>query len=164
MVKEAVTEFIIGGNVPTSISKDQAAIAIQDAKERTGLTWAAIAKEVGRPREWVISALLGNHPVPEAAAKKVGDLLSLDEPTVRALQRQPYRKGLGEMANDPTVYRFVEALAVYGSAIKEAIHEDFGDGIMSAIDFNISVARKENPAGDRIVVTFDGKYLSYPTE
>ena len=145
-------------------AKDQAAETIRDAKERAGLTWAEIAEAIDRPREWTISALLGNHPVPEAAATRVGELLDLDEETVRALQRQPYRGGLGEMAHDPTIYRFTEALAVYGAAIKEAIHEDFGDGIMSAIDFNIDVSRREDPAGDRIVVTFDGKYLSYPSK
>lgn len=144
--------------------KDQAAHAVREAKERAGLTWAQIAEAIGRPREWTISALLGNHPVPESAATTVGELLGLDDQTVRALQRQPYRPGLGELASDPTVYRFLEALAVYGAAIKEAIHEDFGDGIMSAIDFDIDVSRKEHPGGDRVVVTFDGKYLSYPSE
>lgn len=145
-------------------AKDRAAQVVRDAKEVAGLTWAQIAEEIERPREWTISALLGNHPVPPAAAEKVGELLGLDDSTVRALQRQPYRAGLGELADDPTVYRFVEALAVYGAAIKEAIHEDFGDGIMSAIDFDIDVSRREHPGGDRVVVTFDGKYLSYPTE
>lgn len=144
-------------------AKDQAAQVIRDAKERTGLTWAQIAEEIGRPREWTISALLGNHPMSEQEATKAGELLGLDEATVAALRRQPYRHGLGELANDPTVYRFVEALAVYGAAIKEAIHEDFGDGIMSAIDFDINVSRREHPNGDRVVVTFDGKYLSYPS-
>ena len=144
-------------------SKFAAAEVVREAKERAGLSWSAIAEHMGRPREWAISALLGNHPVPEATALRVGELLDLDDETVRALQRQPYRTGLGDLANDPTVYRFVEALAVYGSAIKEAIHEDFGDGIMSAIDFDINVSRREDPKGDRVVVTFDGKYLSYPT-
>ena len=143
-------------------AKEHAAQEVRAAKERAGLTWAAIAEAIDQPREWTISALLGNHPVPEHAANKVGDLLRLGEETIRALQRQPYRPGLGELANDPTVYRFVEALAVYGTAIKEAIHEDFGDGIMSAIDFDVNVSRREDPNGDRIVVTFDGKYLTYP--
>ena len=102
------------------------------------------------------------HPVPEAAANTVGEMLGLDDDTVRALQRQPYRPGLGELANDPTIYRFTEAIAVYGAAIKEIIHEDFGDGIMSAIDFDVRVTRREHPKGDRIVITFDGKYLTYP--
>ncbi|GAB3812375.1 cyanase [Tessaracoccus terricola] len=143
-------------------AKDKAGQQVREAKERAGVTWAQLAEAIGQPREWTISALLGMHPVPEAFAKKVGELLDLDADTVAALQRQPYRPGLGELANDPTIYRFNEAIAVYGAAIKEAIHEDFGDGIMSAIDFNVSVTRREDPKGDRIVVTFDGKYLTYP--
>ncbi len=145
-------------------AKDAAGQKVRDAKELAGLTWAEIADAIGRPREWTVSALLGMHPVPEAAAVTVGEMLNLDEDTVRALQRQPYRPGIGELASDPTIYRFLEAIAVYGPAIKEAIHEDFGDGIMSAIDFDIKVTRREDPKGDRIVVTFDGKYLTYPTD
>lgn len=135
---------------------------VREAKEAAGLTWSQIAEQVDQPREWLISALLGNHPVPEQVAVTVGEILSLDDEDVRVLMRQPYRGGLGELAQDPTVYRFVEALAVYGSAIKEAIHEDFGDGIMSAIDFDVSVSKRDHPGGERIVVTFDGKYLTYP--
>ena len=142
-------------------AKDRAAEAVRDAKERAGLTWAAIAEAIGRPREWTVAALLGMHPVPAAEAAVVGELLGLGEETVRDLQRQPYRTGLGEMADDPTIYRFHEALAVYGPAIKELIHEEFGDGIMSAINFKIGVSRREDPAGDRVVVTFDGKFLDY---
>ena len=142
-------------------AKDRAAETIRDAKERAGLTWAEIAEAIDRPREWTISALLGNHPVPEAAATRVGELLDLDEETVRALQRQPYRGGLGEMAHDPTIYRFTEALAVYGSAIKEAIHEDFGDGIMSAITFRANVQRIDAEEGPRVQITLDGKFLPY---
>ena len=143
-------------------AKDGAGQRIRDAKERAGLTWSQIAEAIDQPREWTISALLGMHPVPEAAANTVGEMLGLDDDTVRALQRQPYRPGLGELANDPTIYRFTEAIAVYGAAIKEIIHEDFGDGIMSAIDFDVRVTRREHPKGDRIVITFDGKYLTYP--
>lgn len=148
----------------TNTAKEAAGELVREAKERTGLSWAEIAAAIDRPREWTISALLGNHPVPQAAAVKVGELLGLDAETVQALQRQPYRPSLDKIASDPTVYRFIEALAVYGAAIKEAIHEDFGDGIMSAIDFDINVSRRENPAGDRVVVTFDGKYLTYPSQ
>lgn len=143
-------------------AKEQAGQHIRDAKERKGLTWSQIAEAIDEPREWTISALLGNHPVPRAAATRVGELLDLDEDTIRALIRQPYRPGLGDLADDPTVYRFIEAIAVYGASIKEIIHEDFGDGIMSAIDFDVKVSRREDPNGDRVVVTFDGKYLTYP--
>jgi cyanate lyase len=147
--------------VGVNAAKERAAEAVRDAKERAGLTWAAIAEAIDRPREWTVSALLGMHPVPESEAARLGELLGLDDETVRALQRQPYRTGLGELAQDPTIYRFQEALAVYGPAIKELIHEEFGDGIMSAINFKIDVSRRADPTGDRVVVTFDGKFLDY---
>jgi cyanate lyase len=147
--------------VGANAAKERAAEAVRNAKERTGMTRAAIAEAIDRPREWTVSALLGMQPVPEKEATRVGELLDLDEDTVRALQRQPYRTGLGELAQDPTIYRFQEALAVYGPAIKELIHEEFGDGIMSAINFKVDVSRRADPAGDRVVVTFDGKFLDY---
>lgn len=133
----------------------------QAAKQKSGIKWTAIAEAIGRPKEWTVAALLGQHPVPQAEAEKVGELLGLSDDAVLALQRQPYRTGLGELAEDPTIYRFLEALNVYGPAIKELIHEEFGDGIMSAINFKIDVARRPDPAGDRVVVTFDGKFLDY---
>ena len=133
----------------------------QAAKQKSGIKWTAIAEAIGRPKEWTVAALLGQHPVPQAEAEKVGELLGLSDDAVLALQRQPYRTGLGELAEDPTIYRFLEALNVYGPAIKELIHEEFGDGIMSAINFKIDVARRPDPTGDRVVVTFDGKFLDY---
>lgn len=142
-------------------AKELAAEAVREAKQRSGLTWREIADAIERPKEWTVSALLGMHPVPQAQAQQVGQLLSLDDETVRALQRQPARTGLGDLADDPTVYRFLEAIAVYGPAIKELIHEEFGDGIMSAINFKIDVSRRPDPGGDRVVVTFDGKFLDY---
>lgn len=142
-------------------AKELAAEKIRQARQRNGLTWAAIAEAIGRPKEWTVSALLGQHPVPEAEARRVGDLLGLDEDSVAALMQQPYRASLGDAASDPTIYRFLEAIAVYGPAIKELIHEEFGDGIMSAINFKIDVSRRPDPTGDRVVVTFDGKFLDY---
>lgn len=134
---------------------------VQAARQRRGLKWAEIADAIERPKEWTVAALLGQHPLPAAEAAKVQELLELDDDVVLALQRQPYRAGLGELADDPTIYRFHEAIAVYGAAIKELIHEEFGDGIMSAINFKIDVSRRTDPSGDRVVVTFDGKFLDY---
>lgn len=145
----------------TNAAKTQAAQAVRDAKQRSGLTWAAIAETIGRPKEWTTAALLGQHPMTEPDAARVGELLGLDAGTVAALQAQPYRTGLGDAGQDPTIYRFLEAIAVYGPAIKELIHEEFGDGIMSAINFKVDVARRQDPDGDRVVVTFDGKFLDY---
>lgn len=94
-------------------------------------------------------------------AEKIGELLELSAETVKALQRQPYRTADEAIAHDPTIYRFHELLAVYGPAFKALIHEQFGDGIMSAINCNVTVGRREHPDGARVVVTIDGKFLPY---
>ena len=131
------------------------------AKQEAGLTWAQIADALERPKAWTVAALFGQHPVPAEVAEKAGALLDLEPADVTLLQRQPYRTAEPELLADPTIYRFHEALAVYGPAIKELIHEEFGDGIMSAINFKLDVGRREDPDGDRVVVTFDGKFLDY---
>lgn len=129
--------------------------------QRKGMTWAAVAGHIDRPVIWTIAALLGSHPLPADTAAAVGGLLELDEDTVLALQEQPYRLDGDTLKADPTIYRFYELLAVYGPALKEAIHEEFGDGIMSAINCNVQVDRREDPDGDRVRVTIDGKFLKY---
>ena len=110
----------------------------------------------------VRAALLGQHPIPTEAGKKLVEVLGLDESVVSVLAAVPMRGGLPTaVPTDPTIYRFYEALQVYGPAMKELIHEQFGDGIMSAINFSINLEKKPHPAGDRVVVTFDGKFLPY---
>lgn len=143
------------------VTKPDAGEIVKVARMRAGVSWADIASALDRPAPWVVSALLGQHPVPKAEAEKVGEMLDLDPEVVEALQTQPTRAGLDANLDDPTIYRFYEALAVYGPAIKELIHEEFGDGIMSAINFKLDVQRREDPDGDRVVVTFDGKFLDY---
>jgi cyanate lyase len=111
---------------------------------------------------WTTAALLGQHPLPEDVAARAGELLELNEEQVSALRLQPTRGALdAAVPVDPTIYRFYEVLQVYGPTIKELIHEQFGDGIMSAINFRMDVARVADPAGDRVVVTLDGKFLPY---
>jgi cyanate lyase len=131
------------------------------AKQEAGLSWAQIAEALERPKAWTVAALFGQHPMPLEVAEKAGTLLDLGPDDVARLQRQPYRTAEPELLNDPTIYRFHEALQVYGPAIKELIHEEFGDGIMSAINFKLDVGRRADPDGDRVVVTFDGKFLDY---
>jgi cyanate lyase len=100
--------------------------------------------------------------MPHADAEAVAELLDLDETVVESLRTQPYRGTFDTPTpSDPTIYRFYEALNVYGPAIKEMIHEEFGDGIMSAINFTLTVDRRPDPDGDRVIVTFDGKFLDY---
>lgn len=143
------------------MSKSEAAELITAARVRRGLSWARIAEELGAPLVWTTSALLGQHPMTREQADAVRKLLDLDEAVAESLEQQPSRGTDPQVMADPTIYRFSEALAVYGPALKELIHEEFGDGIMSAINFKVDVARRPDPEGDRVVVTFDGKFLDY---
>ena len=132
------------------------------ARLREGLTWQELADAIGRPLMWTTAALLGQHPIPVEQAKVLAEKLGLDESVVPVLAAAPMRGGLPTaVPTDPTIYRFYEALQVYGGAIKEVIAEQFGDGIMSAINFSVDVQKKPHPSGDRVVVTFDGKFLPY---
>lgn len=132
------------------------------ARLRLGLTWQQLADAIGRPVLWTTSALLGQHPIPPELATILAEKLGLDESVVPVLAAPPLRGGLPTaVPTDPTIYRFYEALQVYGGAIKELIHEQFGDGIMSAINFSVDLQKKSHPSGDRVVVTLDGKFLPY---
>jgi cyanate lyase len=132
------------------------------ARVAKGLTWQALADAIGRPVMWTTAALLGQHPIPAELGKVLVGLLGLDESAVAVLAVPPMRGGLPSVVpTDPTIYRLYEALQVYGGALKELIHEQFGDGIMSAINFSVDVQKKPHPSGDRVVVTFDGKFLPY---
>jgi cyanate lyase len=132
------------------------------ARLQKGLTWQQLADAIDKPVVWTTSALLGQHPIPVELGKVVVAMLGIDESTVPVLAAVPMRGGLPTaVPTDPTIYRFYEVLQVYGGAIKELIHEQFGDGIMSAINFSVDVGKKPHPAGDRVVVTLDGKFLPY---
>jgi cyanate lyase len=132
------------------------------ARLTKGLTWQQLADAIGRPVVWTTSALLGQHPIPAELGKVLVEMLGLEQSAVAVLATPPMRGGLPTaVPTDPTIYRFYEALQVYGGAIKELIHEQFGDGIMSAINFSVDLRRKAHPSGDRVVVTFDGKFLPY---
>lgn len=143
------------------IDKVAAGQIIDDARLAKGLSWRDIAERIDKPLVWTVAALLGKHPVPRESAELVAETLDLDPDVSVALQRQPYRIADAGLATDPTVYRFHEAIDVYGQALKELIHDEFGDGIMSAINFNVDFAKHTDPQGDRIVVTFSGKFLPY---
>jgi cyanate lyase len=144
-----------------TLTKTDLAEVIRLARLKHGLSWAKIAESIGRDRVWTVAALLGQHPLSGADASTVASLLGLDDEAETVLQMVPYRGCDATVVNDPTIYRFHEALSVYGPAIKELIHEEFGDGIMSAINFQMSVQRRPHPEGDRVIVTFDGKFLEY---
>ncbi|MCK9792377.1 cyanase [Isoptericola sp. 4D.3] len=143
------------------LTKAAAAEQVVTARIRAGLTWQQVADTVGAPVVWTTAALLGNHPMSAEQASAACTLLGLGDEVAEALRLQPYRLRDEAVLTDPTIYRFTEALSVYGPALKELIHEEFGDGIMSAINFQVDIARRPHPDGDRVVVTLDGKFLDY---
>jgi cyanate lyase len=144
------------------MTRDEITQQIIAARLAKALTWQQLADAIDRPVVWTTAALLGQHPVPPDQGVILVALLGLDDSVVNVLAAVPMRGGLPTaVPTDPTIYRFYEALSVYGGAIKELIHEQFGDGIMSAINFSVNVEKKPHPGGDRVVVTLDGKFLSY---
>lgn len=144
-----------------ALNRRDAATLVLAAKRRLGLSWAAIAEAVGRSTEWTTSALLGQQPVTAEQADTVASLLDLDEAAVEALRLPPVRGADVVDPSEPVVYRLREAIQVYGPAISELVREEFGDGIMSAIDFELSVERVPDPKGDRVKLTLNGKFLPY---
>lgn len=139
----------------------QAARAVLAAKKRLGLRWDKIAETVGHSVEWSTSALLGQQPLTREQAEAVGSLLDLDADVVDALTLPPVRGEAAVDTTDPLVYRLKEMVQVYGATISELAREEFGDGIVSAIDFELDFRRVEDPKGDRAVITLNGKFLPY---
>lgn len=133
-------------------------------KLQKGLSWAAIAEAVGQSKEWTTAALLGQMTLTEAQARAAAGLLDLPEEAVLQLQVVPYKGSLpGAVPTDPLIYRFYELVSVYGTTFKALIHEEFGDGIMSAIDFRMDLSREQDPNGDRVQIVMSGKFLPYKT-
>ena len=131
------------------------------AKARKDLSSAQITDGTGLSEAFVTAALLGQHPLPASAAQVVGDKLGLDADGIALLQTVPLRGSIpGGVPTDPTIYRFYEMLQVYGSTLKALVHEQFGDGIISAINFKLDIKKVADPeGGERAVITLDGKYL-----
>nr|CAA6828418.1 MAG: Cyanate hydratase (EC [uncultured Thiotrichaceae bacterium] len=130
-------------------------------KVEQGLSWEDIAKATGLAKEFVCSACLGMNHLEKAQAEAVATLMDLPPEVAAALQVFPHKSWDSAIPTDPVIYRWYEIVGVYGETIKELIHEEFGDGIMSAIDFNMDISREEDPNGDRVVVTLNGKFLPY---
>ncbi len=127
------------------------------------LTWSEIASHApGLSKEFVTAALLGQMQLPQEAALGLGHFLGLEDLEIKLLQQPPYRGSLPTtVPTDPLIYRFYELVSVYGTTFKELIHEEFGDGIMSAIDFKMDISREADPKGDRVHINFSGKFLPY---
>ncbi|MFI5672506.1 cyanase [Streptomyces sp. NPDC051704] len=137
------------------------AVAAVDAKIRKDLSWQQIADAAGLSVAFVTAAVLGQHPLPAASAEAVAGLLGLGVDDARLLQTIPTRGSIpGGIPTDPTIYRFHEMLQVYGTTLKALVHEQLGDGIISAINFRLDVKKVADPdGGERAVITLDGKYL-----
>ena len=133
-------------------------------KVKKGIKWADVAKKVGESKEWVTAACLGQMTLAAEQAKIVGKIFGLDAEEQKWLQVVPYKGSLPTpVPTDPLIYRLYEVVSVYGSTIKELIHEEFGDGIMSAIDFSMDIKREPHEKGDRVNVVLSGKFLPYKT-
>ncbi len=145
------------------MSKMEMSEIIIEAKIQKGLSWQAIADEIDAGVVWVTSACFGKNSMPKPLADKLCALLDLSDEVNTALQAFPHKAWETTIPQDPVIYRFYEMIGVYGDTIKEIIHEKFGDGIMSAIDFSMDIDKEENPAGDRVVITLNGKFLPYKT-
>ena len=135
--------------------------AILDAKLAKGLTWAQVAQAAGLSPEFTCSACLGMNHLEKKPADAVAKVLGLGKEISAALQRFPKKTWTQTIPTDPLIYRWYEIVGVYGETIKEIINEKFGDGIMSAIDFSMDIQKQEDPKGDRVVVTLNGKFLPY---
>lgn len=131
------------------------------AKKSAGLSWEEIAEKVSLGSVFITSACLGMNSLKEEPAKKLCELLGLSAEIAETLQEYPTKTWEQTVPTDPVIYRFYEAIGVYGETIKEIIGEKFGDGIMSAIDFSMDIDKEENPLGDRVVITMNGKFLPY---
>ena len=144
------------------MTRAQATQVILDAKLAKGFTFKQIADKVGRHEVWVTSALLGQQQMSEDEARSAAEVLGLGPDVAAALQQFPFKGSLETSPPvDPLIYRFHEIVQVYGTTLKALIHEKFGDGIMSAIDFTLNIERMTDPKGDRVKVTLDGKFLPY---
>jgi len=145
-------------------SRDEVTEMIISAKVRKGIKWKDVAETIGLSKEWTTAACLGQMTFDKAGAEKIGQLFELPDEAVAWLQIAPYKGSLpSAVPSDPLIYRWYEIVNVYGSTIKELIHEEFGDGIMSAIDFSMDIQREHDPKGDRVHVVLSGKFLPYKT-
>ena len=133
-------------------------------KVAKGIKWSDVAAKVGLSKEWVTAACLGQMTLDKEQAGVLGEIFGLSAAEQQWLMVVPYKGSLPtSVPTDPLIYRFYELVSVYGTTFKELIHEEFGDGIMSAIDFKMDLRREPDPKGDRVAITMSGKFLPYKT-
>ena len=144
------------------MNRNQVTEKIITAKVLNGIKWCDVAQKVGLSKEWVTAACLGQMTLDANQSKIIGEIFELTEEEQKWLQVVPYKGSLpSAVPTDPLIYRWYEIVSVYGTTIKELIHEEFGDGIMSAIDFSMDIVREPDPKGDRVNVVLSGKFLPY---
>ncbi len=137
---------------------------IYSAKVQKGIKWCDVAKKLKVSKEWATAACLGQMTLTKPQALVIGKTFGLPLEAINLLQVVPYKGSLrSSVPTDPLIYRWYEIVSVYGTTIKELIHEEFGDGIMSAIDFSMDIKRQPDPNGDRVNVVLSGKFLPYKT-
>ena len=144
------------------MTRDEVTQLILGNKLKKKVKWSELAETTGQSKEWTAAALLGQMSLSAEQAESVGAALDLPSDAVAMLQVVPYKGSLPTaVPADPLIYRFYELINVYGTTIKELIHEEFGDGIMSAIDFSMNISREPDPKGDRVHIVMSGKFLPY---
>jgi|TARA_R100000935_G_scaffold16477_1_gene32703 cyanate lyase len=144
-----------------TMTKEDVTAMILSAKKQAGMTWEGIAEKIGMSPVWTHSAAMGMNAFPADKAKLMVSTMGLPQEAEALLSESPTKIWTQSVPTDPCIYRFYEIVGVYGPTLKALIQEKFGDGIMSAIDFNMSVTREENPKGDRVKIEMSGKYLGY---
>jgi cyanate lyase len=146
------------------MNRDDVTRKIVETKVAKKIRWADVASKIGLSKEWTTAACLGQMALDAKQAAIIGALFDLDENEIAWLQTVPYKGSLPTaVPTDPLIYRFYELINVYGTTFKELIHEEFGDGIMSAIDFKMDLSREPDPKGDRVQIVMSGKFLPYKT-
>jgi cyanate lyase len=143
------------------MDKQEMTLKILEAKDKTNMKWEDLAAKIGMAPVWTTSACLGMNSMPADKADILCAALDLPAEVSKALQAFPHKSWDKIVPTDPVIYRLYEIIGVYGETIKEIIHEKFGDGIMSAIDFSMHIEKVEDPKGDRVLVTMNGKFLPY---
>jgi cyanate lyase len=143
------------------MNKQQMTDVIITTKVAKGLTWEIIGKDLAISPVWLASACLGMNSAPADKASAIANYLGLDQEVATALEAFPTKIWDQTVPTDPLIYRLYEIVGVYGETLKEVIQERFGDGIMSAIDFSMEVDKVEDPKGDRVLLTMNGKFLPY---
>lgn len=131
------------------------------AKAAKGVTWEDAGASIGVSPVWLASACLGMNSAPPEKAAAIADYFEVDKTVCEALEAYPTKIWDQAVPTDPLIYRLYEVVGVYGETLKQVIQEKFGDGIMSAIDFSMDVEKEENPKGDRVILTLNGKFLPY---